>query len=82
MDEMLAVVVETKQLAETVVASIVGAVGVTVAFSMAIWGVARFADFSRSERPLAAGGAAAVTVLGLVLTGASVVLGIIVMTSK
>jgi hypothetical protein len=79
---MLAVVVETKELAETVVASIVGGVGVTVAFSVAIWGVGRFADLSRSERPLAAGGAAAVTVLALVVTAASVVLGIIVMTTK
>jgi hypothetical protein len=79
---MLAVVVETKQLAETVIASIVGGVGVTVAFSIAIWGVARFADLSRSERPLAAGAAAAVTVLALMATAASVVLGIIVMTRK
>jgi hypothetical protein len=79
---MLAVVVETKQLVETVVASIVGGVGVTVAFSIAIWGVARFADLSRGERPLAAGGAAAVTLLALAVTAASVVLGIIVMTRK
>jgi hypothetical protein len=79
---MLAVVVETKQLVETVVASIVGGVGVTVAFSIAIWGVARFADLSRGERRLAAGGAAAVTLLALAVTGASVVLGIIVMTRK
>jgi hypothetical protein len=79
---MLAVIVETKQLVETVVASIVGGVGVTVAFSIAIWGIARFADLSRSERPLAAGGAAAVTLLALAGTAASVVLGIIVMTSK
>ncbi len=79
---MLAVVVETKELAETVVASIVGGVGVTVVFSIAIWGVARFVDFSRNDRPLAAGGAAAVTVLALLSTAASVVLGIIVMTSK
>lgn len=79
---MLAVVVETKQLVETVVASIIGGVGVTVAFSIAIWGVARFADLSRGERPLAAGGAAAVTLLALAVTAASVVLGIIVMTRK
>ena len=79
---MLAVVVETKQLAETVVASIVGGVGVTVAFSIAIWGVARFADLSRSERPLAAAAAAAVAVLALTATAASVVLAIVVMTSK
>ena len=79
---MLAVVVETKELAETVVASIVGGVGVTVVFSIAIWGAARFADLSRDDRPLAAGGAAAVTVLALPGTAASVVLGIVVMTSK
>lgn len=79
---MLAVVVETKQLVETVIASIVGGVGVTVTFSIAIWGVGRFADLSRSERPLAAGGAAAVAVLALLVTAASVVLGIVVMTSK
>jgi hypothetical protein len=79
---MPAVIVETKQLVETVVASIVGGVGVTVAFSIAIWGVARFADLSRSERPLAAGGAAAVTLLALAVTAASVVLGIVVMTRK
>jgi hypothetical protein len=79
---MLAVVVETKELAETVVASIVGGVGVTVVFSIAIWGAARFADLSRNDRPLAAGGAAAVAVLALLATAAGVVLGIIVMTSK
>jgi hypothetical protein len=79
---MLAVVVETKELAETVVASIVGGVGVTVIFSIAIWGAARFADLSRNDRPLAAGGAAAVAVLALLATAACVVLGIIVMTSK
>jgi hypothetical protein len=79
---MLAVVVETKNLALTVVASLVGGVGVTVVFSIAIWGSARFAELSRNERPLAAAGAAAVTGLALAATAASVVLGIVVMTSK
>ena len=41
---------------ETVVASLIAGVGVTVVFSIAIWGAARFADLSRGERPLAAGG--------------------------
>jgi hypothetical protein len=79
---MLAVVVETKELAETVVASLIGGVGVTVVFSIAIWGSARFAELSRGERPLAAAGAAAVAMLALLVTAASVVLGIVVMTSK
>ena len=79
---MLAVVVETKELAQTGVASLVGGVGVTVVFSIAIWGSARFAELSRGERPLAAAGAAAVAMLALAATAASVVLGIVVMTSK
>ena len=78
----MAVVVETKDLLETIVVSLVAGVGVTVVFSIAIWGAARFVDLSRSDRPLAAGGAAALAVLGLVLTFGGVALGIVVMTSK
>lgn len=78
----LAVVVETKNLIETIVASLVAGVGVTVIFSIAIWGGGRFADLSRSERPLAAGAAAALAALALVATLAAVVLGIVVVTKK
>jgi hypothetical protein len=78
----MAVVVETKQLLETVVVSLVAGIGVTVIFSVAIWGVARFADLSRNERPLAAGAAAAVAALALAITLASVALGIWIMTSS
>ncbi len=60
----MAVVVETKELLETVVASVVAGVGITVVFSVAIWGVARFADLSRNERPIAAGAAATLAALG------------------
>jgi hypothetical protein len=78
----MAVVVETKELLETVIASVVAGVGITVIFSVAIWGVARFADLSRSERPLAAGAAAALAGLALMVTLAAVVFGIVVMSSK
>lgn len=78
----LATLVEGKELLETVVASTVAGIGVTFVFSVAIWGVARFADLSRNERPLAAATAALVAGLALVATVAIVVLGIIVMTSK
>ena len=64
---MIATIVEGKELLETVVASLVAGVGVTFVFSIAIWGVARFADLSRNERPLAAGAAAALA--GLALLG-------------
>jgi len=78
----MAVVVETKELLQTVVASLIGGVGITAVFSVAIWGVARFADLSRNERPLAAGGAAAVAGLAVLVTLTAVVFGIVVMSSK
>jgi hypothetical protein len=79
---VVAVVVETKELLETVIASLIAGVGMTVVFSVAIWGVARFADLSRNERPLAAGAAAALAALALLATLAGVVFGIVVMTRK
>jgi hypothetical protein len=79
---MLAVVVETRELLQTVVASVVAGVGITVVFSIAIWGAARFVDLSRSERPVAAGAAAAIGGLALTATLAAVVVGILVMMSN
>lgn len=78
----LAVVVETKELLETAMASLVAGVGITVVFSIAIWGAARFVDLSRDERPTAAAAAAAIAGLALALTLAAVAVGILVMTSK
>jgi cation transporter-like permease len=78
----MAIVVETKQLLETVIASLVAGVGITVVFSVAIWGVARFADLNRNERPLAAGAAAAMAGLAVLVTLVAVVFGIVVMSSK
>jgi hypothetical protein len=79
---MLAVVVETKELAQTALASVVAGVGITIVFSVAIWGAARFVDLSRDDRPIAAAAAASLGLLGLVATLAAVGVGIIVMTSK
>jgi hypothetical protein len=69
--------VETSELLQTVVVSVVAGVGVTVAFSVAIWGAARFVDLSRSERSVAAGAAAAAGILSLAVTLAAVVFGVI-----
>lgn len=78
----MSVIVETRELLETVFASLIAGVGITVVFSVGIWGAARFADLSRSERPLAAGAAAALAALAGLLTGAAVVFGIVIMSSK
>ncbi len=78
----MAVVVETKELIETVVASLIAGVGITVVFSVGIWGAARFADLSRADRQLAAGAAAVLAGLAALLTAAAVVFGIVIMSSK
>ena len=79
---MIATIVEGKELLQTVVVSLVAGVGVTAIFSVAIWGVGRFADLSREERTLAAGGAALVAVAALLAVAGAVVVGIVVMTKK
>jgi cation transporter-like permease len=78
----MAVVVETKQLLETVAASVIAGVGVTVVFSVAIWGIARFADLSRNERPVAASAAAALAGMAVLMTLTAVAFGIVIMARK
>jgi hypothetical protein len=79
---MIATIVETKNLLETVAASLVAGIGVTAAFSIVIFGITRSADMVRDERPLLATAAGALAALaGLVVAGA-IVLGIVVMTKK
>ena len=79
---MIATLIEGKELLQTVVYSAVAGIGVTVVFSIAIWGAARFAELNREERPLAAGAAGAAGILALLVTAAAVVIGVLVMTSK
>ncbi|HSK49609.1 MAG TPA: hypothetical protein VK889_03845 [Solirubrobacterales bacterium] len=77
---MIATLIAGRELLETVIASTVAGIGVTVTFSVAIWGVARFVDLSRAERRLAAGAAMTVAGLALAATLAAVGIGIVVMT--
>lgn len=81
-DTTIATVVDTKALWETVVAAFVAGVGTTLVFSLAILGVARFADLSREGRTLEAALFAALAVLGLLATAGAAVVGVIVMTTK
>ncbi|HYP55664.1 MAG TPA: hypothetical protein VEQ41_05095 [Solirubrobacterales bacterium] len=78
---MLATIVHTDELLRTIAAAFVGGVGITVIFSVAIWGAARFVDLSGSERRVAAAAAAAVGILALALTLAIVAVGLLVMLS-
>jgi hypothetical protein len=79
---MIATIVEWEAVRDTVLASVVAGIGVTLVFSIAIWGVARFLDYGRDDRPIAAGAAGGVAALGLLATAAALVVGILVMTSN
>jgi len=79
---MLATVVDTNALWQTVLAAFVAGVGTTLVFSLAILGAVRFADASREGRSLEAAIFATLGVLGLVATAAAIIFGVIVMTTK
>ena len=78
----MATVVETKELFDTVVASLVAGIGVTTVFAILIFGVSRSADMVRDERPVAAMAAGGLAVVALAVVTAAIVLGIVVMTQK
>jgi hypothetical protein len=79
---MVATVVETKDLVQTVVASVVAGVGITAAFAILIFSVIRSADMVRDDRPLLATAAGGLAALALLVVLGSIVLGIVVMTAK
>jgi hypothetical protein len=77
----IATVVEWGELGKTVVASILAGVGITTAFAVAILGAAQFNERRRQGEDVAAAGAALLGVAGLVVCGAGIVFGLIVMLS-
>ena len=79
---MLATIVDWKTLGEVALASLLAAVGVTTAFSLAILGAARMVDMRRDGRGVEAGAYAALMILGLTVSGAAVIFGVLVMTTK
>jgi hypothetical protein len=79
---VIATIVDTNELWETVVAALIAGVGITASFSVLIFGAARFAELRRDDRPLAAGAAGALAVTALLVTLGGLVLGMVVMLSK
>jgi hypothetical protein len=79
---MLATIVDTSALWQTIVAAFVAGVGTTLVFSLAILGVARFAEANRQGRSVQSAVFAALALLGLLATAAAIVFGVIVMTTK
>jgi hypothetical protein len=79
---ILAEIVDVESLLKVVGASFVAAVGVSVAFSLAIVGATRMVENRRDSRGIEAGAYAALMIIGLLVSAAAVVFGVIVMTTK
>lgn len=82
MNGVLATVIDTTALWQTIVAALLAGVGTTFVFSLAILGAARAGEAGRDGRGGAAAAYGALAVIGLVATMAAVVIGVIVMTTK
>ena len=78
----LAEIVDTTALLQTIVAALVTGIGVTLAFSIAVFGIARFVELGRDGRSVAAAGFGAVAAVALIACAGAVVVGVIVMTQK
>jgi hypothetical protein len=78
----MATIVDTDALWQTVVASFAAGVGTTLVFALAILGAARFDEATRDGDVGRSVAFAALAVLALLATGAAVVFGVIVMSSK
>jgi hypothetical protein len=75
-------VVDWGALLEVVWTSLVGGIGVTAIFALAILGGTRAIDMRDAGNPAAAGVYGALTALALAAVAVAVVLGILVMTQK
>jgi hypothetical protein len=79
---MIAEIVDTKALAETVAGALAAGIGTTVVFSFAILGATRLAEASREGRTLHATLYGVLMTVGLLATLGAIVVGIVVMTAK
>jgi hypothetical protein len=78
----VATIVDTTALWQTIVGSLVAGIGVTLAFSIAVFGAARSIELGRDGHGATAAAFGALAAVALVAVGGAVVLGVIVMTSK
>ncbi len=82
MTPVSATVVEVDKLLQAAGASLAGTLALTLAFSLLIRGVSRFAEHQREGRSVAAAANGALAVVGLVVCLAAVVAALLVMTAK
>jgi len=78
---MIATIVDWGALGQTILAALLGGVGVAFTFSLTILGASRFGQGSRELSVFESIGYGALALFGLAATAAAIVFGIIVMAS-
>jgi hypothetical protein len=78
---VIATIVDTKALWETVVAAFIAGVGTTIIFSFAILGASKFGEANRDGNRTASAVFGGLMVLALLGTAAAITVGVIVMTA-
>jgi hypothetical protein len=79
---VIATIVDTTALLDTLLAALIAGVGTTVVVSLAILGAVQFADASRDGKPVQAAFFGMLAVVGALATIGAAVVAVIVMTSK
>ena len=75
-------VVDWAVLGQLVVAALAGGLGLTLAFSVAIYGATRFVDLRRARHSALAGAFAVLAVVALAVVAAGTVYGISILADK
>ena len=78
----MATVIDVQVLWKLVASSLAGGIGVTFAFSVAIYGATRFVDLRRDGHSIFAGAFAAIAVLALAAVAAGVVWAVSILAEK
>ena len=79
---MIAALIDTGALAKMLYSSLIAGVSIAVVFSIAVLGATRSGDMRRAHRSGAATAYAVLAALGLILTTAIVVYGLILVARK
>lgn len=76
-----AVLVDIEALWQASRAAFVAGVTIVFVFSLAVFGVARLAEYNRAQRPVAAALSGLLAVVALIATASAIALGIIVIAN-
>jgi hypothetical protein len=78
----MATLIDVQVLWKLVASSLAGGIGVTLAFSVAIYGATRFLDLRREGHSIVAGGFAALAALALAAVAAAVIWAVSILAQK